>query len=60
MGSLVVFTIAPLLRKLEISASIISASTGHIFKGGTNWHTGTYENSIVNQTLLDLKQAVFV
>ena len=36
LGSLVVFTITTLLRSLEISASIISVSTGEKFKGGTN------------------------
>ena len=55
MGSLVVFIITPLLRSLEISASIISISTGEKFKDGTNWHTGTLANPIVDPNLTTFK-----
>ena len=46
-AALVVFAITPLLRSLEIFASIISVSAVEKFKGGTNWHIGTSANSIV-------------
>ena len=40
-------TTTPLLRSLEISASIISVSTGEKPKYDTNWHTCTSADSIV-------------